>query len=243
MRRGQHLQKAFLCVLRFWWLYLFVAVLLVGLPLFLKSNSGSMAGAISYIFFVLFLHRYFLFGDGAEASMRSSWSFIWVNLLVTIGAGALVLGGLLLAPSNPVSQAILASSGLLILAFLPAVCMVLSVFGTALHASAANQPYGLMLTLRRSRQTALGIAWRLLVGPGLFGFVTMAVALVGRGAFAVLVGIDKAQMATPTLQLRAVDFGFETGLQLIVMTASTLAVALLCDAYRHIQPAPVDAAA
>lgn len=233
-------KKTFACIARFWWAYLLIAAVFTALPMLLKSSSGSNSGLwIGYLFFIHFLHRYVLFGDaGLKSAGQKSWGFIGVNLLIGIGVAIVVLGLLFGLPRTLLSNAILSDQNLLVLAFLPPYWLALSLFGTALPASAANEPYGLRLTLQRGRQTAFGIAWRLLLGPGVFASVVYVALLVGTGFAFVALGYDRAQVEQGGQVVMIAGFVLGTLLELVLMTASTMGVVILCQAYRRVQPAP-----
>lgn len=249
-------KKTFACVARLWWVYLLFAALLTGMPLLLKSSGGYGGTWVGFLFFILFLHRYILFGDVAlKSSGQESWGFLWVYLLIAIGVELVAQSLQFALPAGPVTLLILMQWDLLawvpfqflallihwqwyLLAWVPAMWLALSIFGTALPASAANETYGLRLTLQRCRQTAPDIAVRFLLGPGVFAAVTIGAVFFGFGLALMALGVGSSQATVSRPMLDVAGLAMNTLTQLLLMTAATMGVVILCQAYRGVQPAP-----
>ena len=216
-----------------WTAYLVFAVLLNLVSEFLPGTSGTTATAVSQIFIAYSLHRHFLFdepmGWGRTPGPQRPWKtgrFLWTSLLI-IGLPLIVSVVLAfnLAPAIAGREKMI---GLLLILILPLYLVALSLFGTALPAAVERGPgYG----LSRGIRLAPGVALRLVLGPGLFG-VTWFGALILLGVLAAQSPWLGQALAGQVAQFTLGALGY-----LIGLINTTLAVAVLCQAYRRIVPA------
>ena len=234
---------AFACARQFWPVYLVFAAMLEVADWFSTGSSSLGVEFFAYTIFAYLLHRHFLFGDpvaafGKVASARpsSQGRFILISLpmmLVPMGIATLLLIG-------PLQSAMTSDKGdlaaRLLILFLPVYLLMLSVFGTMLPAAASAEPFGLGLTLRRARRSFWPIFGGLLIGPGLFGIASVLAMTALSSWLGIAVDArDAAGQFSPVGAVLAV------GMRLIALTNTTLAVVVLCGAYRRVAPPPVPA--
>ncbi len=234
-------KKAFVCAWQFKWFYLLLAVIFTAVTEFLpKSNTGL---SIGYALFLMGLHRYFLLGadlngfgmnrsDGAKPRFGG---FLWVGFLLAFLAIGIILIPLFAMPNSSVMQFAKKSPDMVILLVLLAYWPVLSLFGSALPASAVQEPYGFALTFKRSIRSAWPTAWRLLVGPGLLGTAMLVAFLVGAVAIVWATGVTKQSVTENPQLAQAIGFATTFMIQLGVMLCSTMGVVVLCDVYQGLK--------
>ncbi len=219
-----------------------VAALIEGLVLIFPSNSNDVGVTIALLFFVYFMHRYFLFDepltmwkhrsvDGAPAARPVRFAFIALALIVIPVVAGLIASRYLL-PADAPREAFIRWT---ILSTLPFYLLVLSMFGTSLSASVARQPgYRVSLGLRATFATM----WPLVLGPGILGLVSLMLALL----------LARLQGAWPPLATPVGTFAVAVFLQCLSLANSALAVAVLCAMYRRVmdragaEPSPAPAA-
>lgn len=227
--------------------YLITAVLLEAVPLF--SPGRSHLGALLFVQFgfLYILHRHFLLGEAPMAVWAPAkgvkrpgrWAFFGLSVGYFIALLALSIG--LVAKASPGGLGGPNAIPWLLLAALVGNWIGLSVFGTAFPACALGERFGLALTLRRARSTALGLSGRLLLGPGLFGLIAMAAAIALINHFGISAGLEPDDFTKAFTPMLIVSGATGIALTMIGLTTSALAVATLCDAYRRVQPAGVPA--
>lgn len=109
-----------------------------------------------------------------------------------------------------------AAYGLIVIFAIPASLVVLTLFGTALPAAAADDPLGRAFSMARIRASSARIFFGLLAGPALVGFV-------GIGLLVLL-----SYLADPE------TFAFGAAATVLGIVNTTFAVVVLCRAYRRV---------
>lgn len=199
-----------------------------------RRDSGAtfVAGAlVAYL-----LHRHLLLGERAWGASKGTQ-----QRPAGMGRFMLVSAALLGVPIVTAFPLVfhLAKQGVpentIVVAYVFAVMVLylvmLSLFGTMLPASAVREPFGLGLTLARARRTFLPIFVGLVVGPGLFSVLLLAVATWLHASFGFPLDAYERTGAFDAL-------GFAGGalMRLGGLLSTTLAVAVLCNAYRRVVP-------
>ncbi len=237
-------RQGFACVIANWRYYIGIAIVFEVLTaLFLSQTASGGATFAAYAIFAYAIHRYLLlqvnpllWGRASSSRPETIGRFMWVSfLLMILPIGSAVWFALSFAKVPDVVPNDVAFVGILVVIFFVTNWIGLSIFGTALPASAIGDPFGIGITLRRARHTFLRVFGGLLAGPGLFGLLT----LVGGGY---LLG----QTGLPS-DFRDASGGF-SGIGLVIgcmlrilgFINTTLAIVVLCDAYKRVQP--IDAA-
>jgi hypothetical protein len=206
------------------------ALLLLGFMLeaaiwFLQPRSESSISMVVLIFIAYYFHRHFLFDEpfglrnqklapGAPP-FKFGW-FMLVSLPLLLVPVGLVVWLMLGYYDRP-------STGDMILAYLPIYLVTLGLFGTALPATVARDgTYRLTQGLRVSLQTM----WRLVLGPGVIGFVLLvATVLADRALDSLGVSEDSLIMLAYLAVQRTLGF-----------LTTIFAVAVLCEMYRRSRP-------
>ena len=104
-------------------------------------------------------------------------------------------------------------------------------FGTAMPAYVAGGRFGIGATFGRIRATALPVLGGLLIGPVLFSIAGIAVGVAVIAGLALLPGADWSSW--PLLPVVWLLQGF---FSLFGLFSTTLAVVVLCNAYRKTAP-------
>ena len=193
----------------------------------LEPKSKSAITLVPLIILAYYFHRHFLFGEPISLWRHTSavsappvrfGRFFLVNAALLFGPLAL---GLVLAFSvlgRP-------SPDVFVLIFLLLYLLGLSMFGTALPATVAqDSAYRLSTGLRLTLSTM----WRLVLGPGLVGLASLAATAFG----SLLLG--KMGFGEHSLVILA----FYIVMSTIGLLSTILAVAVLCEMYRKGRPAP-----
>ena len=220
------------------WFYLIAAALFVVADLF-KEWLGSSHGVliVPWSVTIYALHRSLLLGEFRTWSTAQPvrppglGKFLLVSMLLA----GLALGPALwlfvkisfAIPSERQEEFFPVMASLSVMLFLLVYWLVLAVFGTALPAAALGDRFGLRLTLRRARRTALGIAGGLIVGPVLF----VTIAFAGLVGVLLLLG-PLSDAAVPRVYEVVLSFAAN----LLMLFNATLTVAVLCRAYRKVAP-------
>ncbi len=184
------------------------------------------------------LHRYFLLGERPNVALRERWGsgyggFFLVTLLF---AAALVAVVLLLSNYLPPDMSHVDRDVrrlFYLFLTLPIYLILLSLFGSALPAAAVRDSFGLVTTLGRVRKTFLPTFFGMLAGP--FLFVVVASVAVGYGLHRLGVA-DDARL--PSGAISFPGLAASIFFRFVGMVTTTLAVAVLCRAYRRVVPGP-----
>lgn len=225
-------RKAFACFRQSWLLLLGVSALVAALTLWLPELRGNAGIAAALLFLSYYFHRHFLFGEAvglaaapvaAGAPPRRPARFVLVALAITLAPQLVAAAALLrLMPAGlPPAAAFWAA----VLVGLAVALGTLGLFGTAMPAAVARDPRwrpGAGLPL------AALVMCRLLTGPGL-ALLALAAGVTGLA----LAGAPVTGNPHPAQ-------GFLLGLLVTFLGfyPSVLTVAILCEAYRRIVPAP-----
>jgi hypothetical protein len=232
--------RAFASVRQLWRFFLAVAVAMIALEL-LSSRAVSLGAFLVGAMFAYELHRHFLLGETPiilgkpqqGPRPRKILGFLFVTFVMLVVPCALAISSLFLLIERGSSETTaLVGIAAAVMTFFVTYWLFLMTFGTALPAAAMGDGYGLTLTLRRARHSFRSIGWALLYGPGLFGAVVLAASILplyvtGRG-------FDDA----PTRGLAAIGILTDLVTQLGSLFTTTLAVIVLCDAYRGLAHMP-----
>lgn len=238
-------RKSFTTIRQYWSFFLLIAVGLEVASAVLDSRAQLGGELFIWYSFVYFLHRNFLLGEGPEVAFGSGKggkpsgrrAFLWVSFCYfAVLFGLTLLLVVKLAAQIPDKDLI---AFFVVLALIALNWVGLSIFGTAFPASAIGDSYGFAATLRRARSTGLGTAWRLLLGPGLFSAIGLAVFFIWPISHDLTPGLELADFQQPFSVLLIAKGLLGLALRLTGMVSSTLAVAILCNAYRRSLP-PVD---
>lgn len=233
-------RSTFVCLQSFWPFYLFFAVALEVAGQFGSGSSIAGAEFAAFTIFAYMLHRHFLFGDTLKAfgkiestrpSARGRFFLISLPMLV-VPIGLAVF--LVLGPLHVSSRDVNLLTMILLVVILPLYLLMLSVFGTMLPAAASAEPFGLGLTLSRARRSFWRIFGGLLVGPALFGSAAFIVIILLSVRLGLPLDPRDAQGAFSPVGAAA-----SVLLQMVAMINTTLAVVVLCNAYRRLMPSPV----
>lgn len=229
------------CFVANWWLYLGFAILMEFMPLLTGNDHSIAATFFPQTIFAYFLHRHFLFGESVssrKASGSSGTEPFRIGRFILVSAAIVglpvVLGLVIMTQAFPATlqgdrdHLILA----LLATILPLYLLFLGFFGTALPATVERT--SIPHVLSRGYRLGLGVMWRLLLGPALTATFLLVVISMGASAWGALAFkvLHWPVLATsePT------RFSFAVLGSLDGMFATTLAVAILCDAYRKIVP-------
>ena len=241
-------RKSFLCVRAIWPIYLGIALLQTIVPtLALGTQRSVNALAFITIGFAFTAHRYFLFGESpgkrpVPERLHGTGRFLLLGVCLFFLPYGLALWCVRLWLPNgaSVEEAIRYFD----IARLLLYWFFLSVFGTMLPAAAVGDDAGLRAMLARTRKTCLPIALGMLVGP--FAWV---VAVLGSSVFLLSCFPDillDIRDAAETGSIPAAIIGVTLSiflLSIFVLVPTTLAVAVLCAAYRRVVPAEEPTAA
>lgn len=223
-------RKSWSCFRQGFWLYVFIAVMLEVLPL-LVSGKTATPTLIGLTIFAYFLHRHFLFSEAIGAVKTNATSdapptkmgwFVLVTLATVFGP-ILFAGVIMLKFLPPEYHNGSNLSGTLMLIMMPLYLVSLGFFGTALPASVARRPE---YRIAKGFRLSFGIMGRLIVGPALFSVLT----------FALVVGCSWGLQKITGPNAPWTEHGFGITFRLIGLFNTTLAVAILCQAYRKIVP-------
>lgn len=225
-------------------LYLVAAAGLVGTEVFAVATDAGGAGTLVAWFIVLYsFHRLLLLGENGRAKPSSQGPkqamgrFLLVALLLAAIPFAVATGMLLRLWQGGLADG--AGGVALVLAVLTCLIVylaMLTLFGTALPAAAVRDRFGLGLTLSRARRTALGILGGMIIGPGLFGTLTLAALLLAAAAL----GPPPATYS-PDAGLSPSGLLLGMAIQVLALFNATLSVAVLCRAYRKVVPPEIAA--
>ena len=190
-----------------------------------KTESAISFAALTFVAY--YFHRHFLFQEtlslrnqkpaSGAPPFKLGW-FMLVSaavLLTPVGIGLFLAFSYLDRPSP----------GAMVLIFLPLYLLALSLFGTALPATVARDG-----TYRVSQglQATFATMWRLVLGPGVIGFVLIvATVLAGRALGSLGVAEDSLVALAFFIVLRTLGF-----------LTTIFAVAVLCEMYRKTRPEP-----
>jgi hypothetical protein len=205
-------------------LFAFAAVIEVFFWVFQpKSEAASSFVALTLVAYLF--HRHFLFGE----------TFTFRNPQPNPGAPKVKLGWFILVSCGlvliPVVIGFVLAIGYLerdnivgiILIFVTAYLLILSLFGTALPAAVARDgTYRVSQGLR----VTLSTMWRLILGPGVVGFVLVAATILAGGM------LNSAGMAEDSLLMLAFFIVTRT----LGFLTTILAVSILCEMYRKTRP-------
>ena len=242
-------RMSFACIRKFWWFFLLIALILEVASAALDSKARLGGELFLQFSFVYFLHRHMLLGEGPDSAFGGSKTarasgrrgFLWVMMIYVFSLSALTLAGFIWLSPVPITTV----PGLLlfVLFFILGNWIGLSFFGTAFPASATGDAFGLRVTYQRARSTWLATALRLLLGPAIVGAVGIGLLILLPILRGIMPGLELADLQKPFEPILIVRGLLGLAARLSGMTATTLAVAILCEAYRSIQPAPVDTTA
>ncbi len=232
------------------WFYLSFAavyVLLGNLPLSSKTLTLWLP-LILHSTFVFGLHRHILLGRPVidafntrlEDTTRGPCKFFllflgFTGLCVVVLVATFIAFGLQRLSRD-------SAAGLMTLVALPAYFLLLVLFGTAMPAYVAGDRFGIGATLGRIRATTLPVLGGLLIGPVLLAIVGFA-GLVALIATLGETGFQRAMAALQEWPLLPVNWLIQVLLTLASLFATTLAVVVLCNAYRKTAPDRLLAAA
>jgi hypothetical protein len=205
-------------------LLLFAAVI-EGLFWILQPKSEVAGSFVALTFVAYYIHRHFLFGETLSFRTQKpspgapAFKFGWF-MLVSAGLIFVPIGiGLALATiylDRPSTVAML-------MIFLPIYLITLSLFGTALPASVArDNTYRVSQGLRATFATM----WRLVLGPGVVGFVILLTTIFAGNALGSL-GVTEEGLVT---------LGYYTLIRTLGFLTTIIAVAVLCEMYRRTRP-------
>jgi hypothetical protein len=229
-------------------IYLLLVVLLEVLDrVFPTTGAHNTATGIGLIYMAFYLHRHILTGEPISlwrskprpltlpgtARQRyvrpKAGRFLFTTILIIFGTVLLTIPALPMLVSHNGGR----GGELKFLAVAEAVYLViLSVFGTALPAAAMHEPGGFRLTLRRARRTFWMIFGGLILGPGLVTLLAIALLFAMVVGWELLPALHVAPWAAPLAMLAS------GALRFIGLTSMTMAVVVLCRAYRHVATAP-----
>lgn len=190
-----------------------------------KSESGITFVALTLVAY--YFHRHFLaqetlsFRNQKPAPGAPPFKFGWFMLvsaapmLTTFGIGLFIAFSYLDRPSP----------GALILIFLPIYLVTLSLFGTVLPATVARDG---TFRISQGLRATFSTMWRLVVGPGVIGFVLIATTVLAGNALGSL-GVAEDSL---------VALAFYTALRTLGFLTTIFAVAVLCEMYRKTRPEP-----
>jgi hypothetical protein len=205
----------------------------------IASRNSSTGGTFAaYAIFAYFIHRYFLlrvtvplWGRAKSPRPETTGRFILVSLLVlAIPTGVGLWLAFSMANGAELSHDKEAMLTIFALTFVVLYWVGLSIFGTALPASAIGDPFGIGITLRRARLTFFRVFAGLLVGPGLFGLMT----LIGDGYLLGQIGLP-FDFRDASGAFSGIGLVIGSLLRILGLINTTLAIAVLCDAYKRVQ--------
>lgn len=184
-----------------------------------------MAALLIYAYYI---HRHCLFGEAmtfGKPAATARPQRIGRFMLVSFGVVAIVVGAALFAAFKLDADRSREHLYVFLLIFaLLGNLFVLSLFGTVLPAAAAGDPLGPAFGLTRIWATFWPIFGGLLIGPALVGLLGIVVlSFAGRA-----LGPDAG---------KAVTFAFGVAESALGLVNTTLAVVVLCRAYRRVVPA------
>lgn len=238
-------RQSWTCLRRNLWFYLLFAaafVLLGNLPSSSRTTDMWLPLLLNSVF-VFGQHRHILLGrpmtdafkTRLEDTTRGGGKFlllflVFIGLPVVAGvAGFVGFGPQRLSKDDAVA--------LMTLIVLPCYVLLLVLFGTAMPAYVAGDRFGIRATLGRIKATALPVLGGFLIGPVLLTIVGFA-SLVALNA-ALVTFAPQTLAALQQWPLLPVLWLIEALVSLISLFATTLAVVVLCNAYRRTAPAPV----
>ncbi|NTT86235.1 hypothetical protein [Tabrizicola fusiformis] len=221
------------------WFYLLFAVQLVlrdQLPLSSRAARLFLLLAL-HSTFVFGLHRHILLGrsviDGFETRLAGTTRggvkfFLLLQVFFGLRLAAGVVGYSALGPEQFSRTSFLS---LFVPITLLTYGLLLVLFGTAMPAYVAGGRFGIGATFGRIRATALPVLGGLLIGPVLFSIAGIAVGVAVIAGLALLPGADWSSW--PLLPVVWLLQGF---FSLFGLFSTTLAVVVLCNAYRKTAP-------
>ncbi len=230
-------KKSWACIVTNWPIYLSIAVAIEALPLFSRPLSADIMSLIYLTLFAYALHRHFLYGELVDpvpfrknlpGKPAQKLGLFFAISTAMIFASTIV--GFLFAPAI-VPQTIL-SHGLgrifVVLVISGFYLILLGIFGTTLPASVDLLPN--TYKFEAGVEETLPVIGRLLLGPVLAGMI------MGALTFFTYYALFTFKAFGPMATTATSDFVFGAILRLCGMAGTTLAVAVLCDAYRKIVP-------
>lgn len=190
-----------------------------------KSEFGITFVALTIVAY--YFHRHFLFQETLSfrnqkpAPGAPPFKFGWFMLvsaavmLTPVGVGLFIAFGYLERPSP----------GALILIFLPIYLVTLSLFGTALPATVVRDG---TFRISQGLRATFSTMWRLVLGPGVIGFVLIIATVVAGNALASLGVAEDSPVA----------LAFYIALRTLGFLTTIFAVAVLCEMYKKTRPEP-----
>lgn len=202
----------------------FAAMIEIALWIVQPRNETSVT-FVALVILAYSFHRHFLFGEPFAAFNQKTaagappFKFGWFLLvstaviLVPVAIGLFLVFGYLDRPTP----------GAMIVIILPIYLVTLGLFGTALPATVARDgSYKVSQGLR----AGLAIMWRLVLGPGVVGFLILAGTVIAGNALGSL-GVAEDSLVTLAYFTLIRTMGFLT---------TIFAVAVLCEMYRRTRP-------
>lgn len=193
----------------------------------LQPKQESAISFVALTIVAYFFHRHFLFQEALSfrnqkpapgaPPVKFGWSMLVsaAVLLTPVGIGLVIVFAYLDRPSP----------GAMILIFVPLYLMTLSLFSTALPATVARDgTYRVAQGVRATFSTM----WRLVLGPGLIGFVLIVATILAGNALGLLGVADDSLLA----------LAFYIVLRTLGFLTTIFAVAVLCEMYRKTRPEP-----
>jgi hypothetical protein len=233
-------RQAFVCFGHSWWYFLAIAMLLEIAPAVSSSKLNEWTLSLILTFFFAYaIHRHFLLGEeltwkGRDKRLRpqTTGRFLLVSffmLLVPMAFAFWTVISMRSGIDDDESRQRLAS-GIVALGIV-IYWIMLAVFGTALPAAAVGDRFGIGLTLHRARATFLRVLFQLFAGPTLFTILLVVTRLLIERVTGVEFGLYDA-----TEKFSAAGFVFGSAYGTTGLISTTLAVAVLCNAYRRVEP-------
>ena len=201
------------------------------------KNGGIGITLVLWASIIFMLHQHFLFGGKlgtakVNGKPRAIAPLGFLALILAFLAPAIVIAIALAIHFDIFNSDKATRNGFVMLAMLPLYLVTLCLFGSAIPAYVAGDRYGFGATIARIKTTALSILGGLLIGPTLWSVVVLGRALVI---------VPKAHLPQDVLDatghfspVGTLVSGVE---RLSGLFSSTLAVAVLCRAYRKTAPA------
>jgi hypothetical protein len=193
----------------------------------LQPKQESAVSFVALTLVAYYFHRHFLFRESLSFSAQKPapgappFKFGWFMLtsaavlLTPVGIGLFIVFAYLDQPSP----------GAMILIFLPLYLVTLGLFGTALPATVARDGTYRVSQGVRATFSTMG---RLVLGPGVIGFVLLVATLLAGNALGSLGVADDSLVA----------LAFHIVLRTLGFLTTILAVAVLCEMYRKTRPEP-----
>ena len=221
-------KKSWACLIGNWLFYAVFAAVLTITPLVLPKIPATVF-LVPQIIVAYYIHRHFLFDEALSLGkprstparpMKFGWFTVVSLLTILVPVGLSVAAALTIAPGK-ISEDKPVFVGLFLILLFPLYLIALSFFGTALPAAVERGATGYALS--KGFRLGFGVMGRLVLGPGVNGLCGLLLVF----------GLDYLVPSSRTAQV-ILDFVATA----IGLFTTTLAVAVLCDAYRKIVPLP-----